>query len=406
MRAIVLSGGGAKGSYEIGFFKAIRKLNIDYDIVTGSSVGALNGALLTQKDYFKALKLWYNLTFEKVIDEKVDLDDYNDILKVYIKNMFKGGMAITNLEKTVKKNINIKKIYKSNIDFGMITVKFPTLKPLKLTKKQIKPENFADFLIASASCFPAFKPKEINGQMYIDGGVYDNLPINLAIEMGADEVIAVDLDEIGIKRKVKYNADVTYISPKNDMGSFLIFSKKDARRGIRLGYNDTMKHFRKLDGNLYTFHLGDLKRNADKYKNKYYNELNDILDIENEALSRKILNIIILKKVIDKKTFFNVFNEVLEQLGYIFAIDDSYIYNTKKYNKLIISRFDKVTKENNKIEKNIKENRFKVLFNDKITIKYIYDLIEEKNSEKLQNMILFFPNEFLMALYIKIIKGR
>ena len=110
MRAIVLSGGGAKGSYEIGFFKAIRKLNIDYDIVTGSSVGALNGALLTQKDYFKALRLWYNLTFEKVIDEKVDLDDYNDILKVYIKNMFKGGMAITNLEKTVKKNINIKKI--------------------------------------------------------------------------------------------------------------------------------------------------------------------------------------------------------------------------------------------------------------------------------------------------------
>ena len=59
-RAIVLSGGGSKGAYQIGVWKALRKLNISYDIVTGTSVGALNSILLVQKSYLKALWLWYN----------------------------------------------------------------------------------------------------------------------------------------------------------------------------------------------------------------------------------------------------------------------------------------------------------------------------------------------------------
>ena len=58
MKAIVLSGGGAKGSYQIGVWKALRELNIKYDIITGTSSGALNGALMTQNSYHKARKLW------------------------------------------------------------------------------------------------------------------------------------------------------------------------------------------------------------------------------------------------------------------------------------------------------------------------------------------------------------
>ena len=70
-RAIVLSGGGAKGAYEIGVWKALRKLSINYDIVCGTSVGALNGVLMVQKDYFKALKLWYYMDYSKVIDIEI-----------------------------------------------------------------------------------------------------------------------------------------------------------------------------------------------------------------------------------------------------------------------------------------------------------------------------------------------
>ena len=55
MRAVVLSGGGSKGAYEMGVWKALRKLHISYDIVTGTSVGALNAAFMVQKDYLKGL---------------------------------------------------------------------------------------------------------------------------------------------------------------------------------------------------------------------------------------------------------------------------------------------------------------------------------------------------------------
>ena len=221
---VVLSGGGSKGAYEIGVWKALRKLNVKYDIVTGTSVGALNAALMTQKTFHSALNLWQNLEFEDVLDETIDTSKKGNVLKAYAKGIRNGGMKINKLENTVEEALNLKKIYRSNIDMGIVTVKASNLKPILLTKKDIDPLDMKDYLIASASCYPAFKKKNIDNIEYIDGGVFDNLPINLAISMGAEEIIAVDLKEVGIKRRVKnQNIKITTISPRNNIGSFLLF---------------------------------------------------------------------------------------------------------------------------------------------------------------------------------------
>ena len=66
MRAVVLSGGGSKGAYQIGVWKALRKLKIKYEIVTGTSVGALNGAIMVQNNYYKAYNLWSNISMDKI----------------------------------------------------------------------------------------------------------------------------------------------------------------------------------------------------------------------------------------------------------------------------------------------------------------------------------------------------
>ena len=273
---VVLSGGGSKGAYEIGVWKALRKLNVKYDIVTGTSVGALNAALMTQKTFHSALNLWQNLEFEDVLDETIDTSKKGNVLKAYAKGIRNGGMKINKLENTVEEALNLKKIYRSNIDMGIVTVKASNLKPILLTKKEIDPLDMKDYLIASASCYPAFKKKNIDDIEYIDGGVFDNLPINLAISMGAEEIIAVDLKEVGIKRRVKnQNIKITTISPRNNIGSFLVFDSKEANRAIQLGFNDTMKIFGKLDGNLYTFQKGQitnfylqLKEKWKQYENK------------------------------------------------------------------------------------------------------------------------------------------
>ena len=47
-RGLVLGGGGSRGAYEIGVWRAARELNIEFDVVTGTSIGALNGALVVQ----------------------------------------------------------------------------------------------------------------------------------------------------------------------------------------------------------------------------------------------------------------------------------------------------------------------------------------------------------------------
>lgn len=399
MRAIVLSGGGAKGSYEIGVWKALRHLNINYDIVTGTSVGALNGALMVQKDYLKALFLWYNLKYKDVFEIKENYTE-EEIKKFYKDEILKGGIDITNLETTVEKLINKKKFFKSNIKYGLITVRFPSLKHVEMTKENLNEKNLVDYLIASASCFPAFKLKEIDSKLYLDGGFYDNMPINLAVKLGADEVIAVDLDEIGVKRKVKYDVDITYITPKNKIDSFLKFEKNSSRRGIRLGYNDTMKKYKKLDGNKYTFKLNDLEKNFQKYKTKFKNNIDDI------KINEVILKNITLKKIYDKEEiYYKKFNNIIEKSGYMFLIDDSYIYSIKKFNKALIKKFDKININKKEIEEKLKLNKIKIYLNTANIVKYLYELKREGNHKKLNKLCLLFPNEFLIANYIYIIKG-
>ncbi len=388
MRAIVLSGGGSKGSYEIGVWKALRKLNINYDIVTGTSVGALNGALMVQKDFLKALFLWYNLDYDDIFEVKKDYNK-DDIYKLYKEGILSGGVDISHLENTINKYINVNKFFKSDINFGLITVKVPSMKTIKMTKKELNKNNLKDYLVASASCFPAFKLKKIDNEYYIDGGFSDNMPINLAVEMGADEIIAVDLDEIGIKRNLKYNVDVTYITPKNKIDSFLKFEKNSSRRGIRLGYNDTMKKYKKLDGDMYTFKKNNLIKNEKKYKKVYIDNINLIIK-DNYVLQKKYKEINI--------------NKIIEQLGYVYKIDDSCIYNIKKYNNMILKKFAKT-----KIEKNLNnlnKEKIKLLFNEEKMIKYLYTLLIKKDYVKIKSLCMIYKNEFEMAIYIKTIKGE
>ena len=117
MKALVLSGGGSKGSYQIGVWKALKKLRIKFDIVTGTSVGALNGALITQKSYFRAIKLWKKINLKLLFGENA-IDSTNDfkVMTMYGKEFFKnGGMEVKELEKLIEKEIKYKKIKEESI---------------------------------------------------------------------------------------------------------------------------------------------------------------------------------------------------------------------------------------------------------------------------------------------------
>ena len=399
-RAIVLSGGGAKGAYEIGVWKALRRLSINYDIVCGTSVGALNGVLMAQKDYFKALKLWYYMDYNKVIDVEIkkkyaSKKGKEEILGKYAKGALKGGLELSGLSNVIDKVLNKDKFFKSNINYGLVTTHFPSFKPKLMKKQNLNEDNLKKYMLASASCFPAFKPTKIDKNLYIDGGYYDNMPINLAVSMGADEVIAVDLKAVGMVREVKdKDVKITYITPKNDLGNFLAFEKDYSRKAISFGYNDTMKIYNKLEGNMYTFKKGSLNRNYKRLYDRFYYLMDLYL---NKIVKLKF-------KKLTLTTSYEYFNNVFENTLKAFGIDESKVYRASLANVLIKKEFLKCEiKRFNTIKKAIKNNSLKKAFISKELICYIKSEIEKENKKLINDLAIMFPSAFLCALYVKIV---
>lgn len=203
--AVVLAGGGSRGAYQIGVWKAMRELHIDYQLVAGTSVGALNGALMVQQEYDKALRVWENISSQEIVGDAIPQQDDPDdrfLRRAFAHQAFAhGGVELSALEHFVSRLVDEERFWDSPVDFALVTVEYPSLKPLELMKKDIPRGKLQEYLMASAACFPAFQTKEIDGRRYMDGGYHDNMPVNLALKMGADRVIAVDLESIGITHR-------------------------------------------------------------------------------------------------------------------------------------------------------------------------------------------------------------
>ena len=388
MRAIVLSGGGAKGAYQAGVWKALRQLRIKYDIVTGTSIGALNGMMMVQKDYRKCLKLWKNVSFDKLYDNFGEIKNDKDMYLKYFDNTIKGGLDTNRIKKIIEDNYNPYKLYNSKIKYGVVSYSLTNNDPVYVTKNNTEKEKLPEYILASASCFPVFKPIMVDDEVLIDGGYFDNMPINLAVDLGAEEVIAIDLKAIGIKQKVKNkNIKITYIEPSSQLASFLKFDGDVASQMIKLGYNDTMKAFKKFDGKIYTFKKGTNINNYLKYKDNI------------DKLIDETSYVGILKNLNNLKNKEEKFNEVIEDALEIFELPLEKIYSYKKYNKLLLLELDKIE------DVEIKEfdlEKIKKLLNRKVIVKYIYNKLKKR--DKINVVFNLFTKEYTTAIYLLAIR--
>ncbi len=246
--ALVLGGGGSRGAYEIGVWQALREMDMKIDIVTGASVGAINGAMIVQNSFELTVELWKHLENDMIFDKGI-LKKEDAPLKILLKEY-----------------VDENAVRKSPVDYGLVTVELPSLTTHYLYKNDIPKGRLIDFIIASASLFPAFLPQDIDNVKYVDGGYQDSLPIEMATKKGADRIIAVDLDSGVIKPVTsKQNADIIHIHSKWDLGNILVFKGSNASRIMRLGYLDTLKLFGFYDGSYYCFPKGHLNRKTLEY---------------------------------------------------------------------------------------------------------------------------------------------
>lgn len=298
-KALVFSGGGARGAYQLGVWKALNELEIEFDIVAGTSIGSLNGALYVQGDFEKAQNLWYNVSPQDVID--TEYDDPKLAERSIILKSFLGGASTKPLEKLLEEHIDETKVRQSHIHFGIVTVGFPTITTNYLPIEKIEPGYLHRSLLASSTVYPAFKPVKIHQKYFIDGGFQDNLPINLALEMGANEVFAVDLKAVGLKKKVKRQNQVKIeiLYPSRPLGSILLFDREVAKKNAQLGYLDTLRHFGKLSGKKVFFRANNYKKYMPPIQKKFFECIHKTLEgreIDFFDLFRVVSNLFLFKK--------------------------------------------------------------------------------------------------------------
>lgn len=337
MIGLALEGGGVRGSYQVGAYFALKHSHIKIDGVSGTSIGSFNGAFIAAKEENELLKFWQNVDIANLLE----LEDFKDIKLKTLNKTFSGikkilnnkGINTSKMKQTIIDTLNVDKFYKSNIDYGLVTVKLPSLEPVYKYKKEINKDKLADYILAS--CFlPIFKfEKLIDDHYYIDGGFYDNSPVNLWLQKGYDKVYVISLKGIGVKRPPLEKGKVIYIKPSRSLGSILNLNNKQISDNIRLGYFDTLKVVKNLDGKKYCFK---------KKKDWFYKMLN-----------RKV-NKNTLKRV---KTFFKTNDDkllILKSLEYVMKLE-KYTY-FKIYSPLeVIRKVKKDQKQRSLIYKYVKE---------------------------------------------------
>lgn len=259
---LVLEGGGARGAYQAGVLKALFEAGYKFDGVAGTSVGALNGVMVAQNRFEDSMKIWREIDFANVLDinnnygENVVNKNFDQETIRYFYNYVKkiigqGGLDTTKIKNLIKANIDEDLLRDSGIDFGIMTYSVTEKQPLSIFVEDMAKDKVADYVMASAS-FPGFKKTVVDGQEFIDGGVYDNMPINMLLDKGYKDIVAIETKSSIPKKYPKdKNSQVFYIKPSEKPGRVMNFTSQSTERAIQIGYLDGLKLLRGYVGQNY-----------------------------------------------------------------------------------------------------------------------------------------------------------
>lgn len=233
---IVFEGGGGKGAYQIGAWRAIRELGIEQYVtcVSGTSVGALNAALFYKGNYYLAEELWKSISDEDILFEK-KIDNFNngDCLFSQKKLAELIEVAIKGNEKSESCN----KCY--------VTCRYRDRNEYKYFEwsKYYDRELKKRVLLASAAIPIVFESVEIDGYWFVDGGANgDNTPSRPLEREDVDCIIVIHLSNNPVNIR-SFRGELIEIFPSQYLGGVLdgtlTFDRKSVNKRIQLGYDDT-----------------------------------------------------------------------------------------------------------------------------------------------------------------------
>lgn len=258
---IVLEGGGARGAYQIGAWRALKDAGVKIKGIAGTSVGALNGALMCMDDYENAENVWKDISYSKVMDVddelmsqlfqgKVSLSEAFEILFSTLKD---GGVDVTPLRNLIGRYVDARRIQASPVEFYILTFCVDEFRELDVDVHEIRPEELPDLLLASAYIFPLFKNEKLQGKTFIDGGVINNVPLGSLVNRGYEDIIMIRIYGPGREKRVKIpeGTSVYSVEPRIHLGNIIEFDAQKSRRNMTAGYYDAMRLLYGLKGCIY-----------------------------------------------------------------------------------------------------------------------------------------------------------
>lgn len=285
--ALVLGGGGAKGAYEIGAWRAFREEGLRWSAVIGTSVGTINAALVIQDNFELGEEIWRSMGPRGIIELPPGMvqdgrirwtpHSFRDFFEFQRSLLEHGGLDTKPLRDLVDRHLNEEKIRASGIDLGIVTYDLTAMKPRRVFLETIPPGKLKDYILASAA-LPFFEATKIGGVHFADGGLYENVPAATARARGYRRLAVVDLLGPGNNRPYDgANAETLWVRVSKPLGGILDFNPRVIADLIDLGYLDGLRALGKRKGQWYFL------RGGERWLQRWVDELRSRSDLAKEA---------------------------------------------------------------------------------------------------------------------------
>lgn len=302
---MVMAGGGARGAYQIGVWKALEQLKVakHIKVISGTSIGALNAILFVQGNLELAEELWYNISKERILptDGKdlftrsfllsVGAKSLNFIKKYVPKALEAGSISRSGLIEIIDNYLDFDKILKSDITCYAACTEVEGLSPKYFRINDYDKQEIKNILLATSALPMIYESAEVSYNKYLDGGMADNVPVQPVYGEGCDIIIVVNLAKLVYVNKRLYpNTKFIEINPTviedGLVDGVLDFSPENSRRRSNQGYEDTMELFSPFI-ELFNELIND-KGLKDALENEI-NKLGILKRIRKKAIKNKIL---------------------------------------------------------------------------------------------------------------------
>lgn len=374
--ALVLAGGGAKGAAHMGVLKALEEMKIPVDIVLGTSMGAyVAGLYATGMDAEEIESVIYSVNWQSGYRDRVSRSqrrvrdkEYEDRYQLTTdlgfgwdgirapRGVVQGQSMLRILRETSGNLAKLDSFDDLVIPYRAVATDIIEMQPVVLDKGYL-----VDAMMASMSVPGALPPYDIDGRWLVDGGVTNNMPVDIAKQMGADVVIAVDISS-DYKQQDSFSS---FLSAANQLSNYLV-RRTTERQVSHLSEQDIL-----LRPNVGLMETTDFYKMPDAFIEGYQTALEHQPQLQVLALSSAQY-----QNYIDGKA------ERRRQLHYgdMLTVDDIAIRNHSHYSDLLLKNrlnlAQNTTLSTEEIEDSVDRlyalDRFKL-------VRYQYEQVEQEN---------------------------